>query len=265
MHFHSCHLPKAENLNDNQYINHTNNVCLWLNAICQINLCLTSLLLLLILDPFVPPLCFLSPSFFFLMSSLLLPPPFLLSCSFHTDAPSRPAWQEWWDVSSRYYNYPNILHCKQGYWLGGRGFWEGSRLKMAKFDDALRREVAAKLGALQEVWTALTFNKLSVVLCRVEIYKPYLAASCVLLLTGCSICIGTKTFVCGRKGRLISRYKCRRPPVPWRSRGAVKSCQQCKDWKFIRIMVRFWFMLQSGSRNQHCGKTVFFLQVCYLF
>lgn len=69
------------------------------------------------------PLCLLPQSPLFLPLFLFSSSSPSLSCPFHTDAPSRPAWQEWWDVSNRYYTYPNILHCKQGDWLGGREYF----------------------------------------------------------------------------------------------------------------------------------------------
>ena len=110
--------------------------CLWLNAVCQINLCFTSLLLLLILDPSASLLSASSPVSSSL-SSLSLPfsassfPS--LSCPFHTDAPSRPAWKEWWDVSTRYYTYPNIFTPQAGRLAGWeRIFWHNISKKMGR-------------------------------------------------------------------------------------------------------------------------------------
>lgn len=86
----------------------------------------STLLLLCLLPRFLLSsllsLCFARSLFF----TLSLSPSLSLSNPFHTDAPSRPAWQEWWDVSNRYNAYPNILHCEQGGWVGGgvAGCWE---------------------------------------------------------------------------------------------------------------------------------------------
>lgn len=102
---------------------------MWLNAVCQINLCLTSLL---ILDPSASSLQLRFASF-----------PSSLSCLLHTDAPSRPAWQEWWDVSTRYYTHPNIFTLQAGRLAG----WERIR------GDRNRKTTAIQRGsALKKTW-----------------------------------------------------------------------------------------------------------------
>lgn len=120
----------AESLNYNRHISHTNNSCLWLNAICQINLCLTSLLLL-ILDPFVS-------------LSVLPPPPLpsrpllyclLLSPSLAPSTQMLPTAQLGRSDGMCHLGIttiPTSYTASRNMTGWERIFWEGFRLKMSK-------------------------------------------------------------------------------------------------------------------------------------
>lgn len=92
---------------------HTLTCYLWINAVCQINLCLTSLLL--------DPSASLLSAPWSLLFPLLLPSPFPLSLAPFTQM--LPAAQL--DRSDGMCQLgitpiPTFLHCKQGEWLGGK-------------------------------------------------------------------------------------------------------------------------------------------------
>lgn len=154
----------AESLNYNRHISHTNNSCLWLNAICQINLCLTSLLLL-ILDPFVS-LCASSPS---------SPPPLpsrpllyclLLSPSLAPSTQMLPTAQLGRSDGMCHLGIttiPTSYTASRNMTGWERIFWEGFRLKMSKTEKCNkiqhRRWAATKMGFASNVdscWHLIT-------------------------------------------------------------------------------------------------------------
>lgn len=158
----------AESLNYNRHISHTNNSCLWLNAICQINLCLTSLLLL-ILDPYVSLFLYFLPLFFFFFFPLPSRPLFcylLLSPSLAPSTQMLPTAQLGRSDGMCHLGIttiPTSYTASRNMAGWERIFWEGFRLNMSKTEKynkiQHRRWAATKTGFTSNVdscWLLIT-------------------------------------------------------------------------------------------------------------